>query len=74
MNRDLPERFAEFGDARKNGFLKVKGIKEQGGRIAGIFCTFTPSEILDAAGFTPVSLCGMSGETIGAAEADLPKL
>lgn len=73
MNRDLPERFAEFGDARKNGFLKVKGIKEQGGRIAGIFCTFTPSEILDAAGFTPVSLCGMSGETIGAAEADLPK-
>lgn len=73
MTRDLPERFAEFGDARKNGFLKVKGIKEQGGRIAGIFCTFTPSEILDAAGFTPVSLCGMSGETIGAAEADLPK-
>lgn len=73
MTRDLPEKFAEFGDARKNGFLKVKGIKEQGGRIAGIFCTFTPSEILDAAGFTPVSLCGMSGETIGAAEADLPK-
>ena len=30
-------------------------------------------EILDAAGFTPVSLCGMSGETIPAAEAHLPK-
>lgn len=73
MTRDLPARFAEFGDARKNGFLKVKSIKEQGGHIAGIFCTFTPSEILDAAGFTPVSLCGMSAETVGAAEADLPK-
>lgn len=73
MTRDLPAQFAEFGDARKNGFLKVKEIKDNGGHIAGIFCTFTPSEILDAAGFTPVSLCGMSVETIPAAEADLPK-
>lgn len=73
MTRDLPAQFAEFGDARKNGFLKVKEIKDNGGHIAGLFCTFTPSEILDAAGFTPVSLCGMSAETIPAAEADLPK-
>ena len=56
MTRDLPAQFAEFGDARKNGFLKVKEIKDNGGHIVGIFCTFTPSEILDAAGFTPVSL------------------
>jgi benzoyl-CoA reductase/2-hydroxyglutaryl-CoA dehydratase subunit BcrC/BadD/HgdB len=70
---DLPEQFESFGEARKNGFLKVRSIKENGGRVAGIFCTFTPLEILDAAGFLPVSLCGMSDEVIPAAEAHLPK-
>ena len=69
----LPARFEEFGNARKEGFLRVKELKENGGRIAGTFCTFTPLEILDAAGFTPVSLCGMSDETIPDAEAHLPK-
>lgn len=69
----LPEKFEEFAEARKNGFLKVKEIKEKGGKVAGVFCTFTPLEILDAAGITPVGLCGMSDETILDAEADLPK-
>ena len=73
MGYELPEKFAEFGEARQNGFLKVKKVKEAGGRVAGIFCTFTPLEILDAAGFLSVSLCGMSDETIPAAEAHLPK-
>ena len=68
MARELPGQFEEFGEARQKGFLKVKNIKDNGGKVAGVFCTFTPLEILDAAGFTPVSLCGMSGETIPAAE------
>ena len=72
--RELPEQFEAFSSARQNGFLKVKAIKEQGGLVAGTFCTFTPVEILDAAGFCPVSLCGMSEETIPAAEAHLPKV
>ena len=41
--------------------------------MAGTFCTFTPLEILDAAGMLAVSLCGMSAETIPAAEVDLPR-
>lgn len=73
MTRELPAQFEAFGAARQNGFLKVKAIKEAGGLVAGTFCTFTPLEILDAAGFCPVSLCGMSDETIPAAEAHLPK-
>ena len=73
MSFELPGQFAQFGEARKNGFLRVKKIKEEGGRVAGTFCTFTPQEILDAAGISPVSLCGMSEETIPAAEAHLPK-
>ncbi len=72
MEQQLPAKFQEFGEARKAGFLRVKQLKEQGGRVAGTFCTFTPLEILDAAGFTAVSLCGMSQETVGAAEAHLP--
>ena len=73
MRYTLPEKFEEFADARKAGFLRVKDLKEQGRKVAGVFCTFTPTEILDAAGFTTVSLCGMSPETIPAAEAHLPK-
>ena len=69
----LPQKFEEFSDARKNGFLKVKALKEQGKKVAGVFCTYTPQEILDAAGFVSVSLCGMSAETIPDAEVDLPK-
>lgn len=70
---DLPQKFETFSEARRNGFLKAHEIKEAGGKIAGVFCTFTPLEILDAAGFSPVGLCGMSDETIPAAEIDLPK-
>ena len=73
MAYELPPRFAEYNEARQKGFLTVKKVKEDGGRVAGIFCTFTPLEILDAAGFLSVSLCGMSGETIPAAEAHLPR-
>ena len=74
MDHKLPEKFQEFSEARREGFLRVKQMKENGGRVAGIFCTFTPVEILDAAGFTAVSLCGMSNETIPAAEAHLPRI
>ena len=30
MNYTLPEKFEEFADARKAGFLRVKDLKEQG--------------------------------------------
>ncbi|MCI8478602.1 MAG: 2-hydroxyacyl-CoA dehydratase [Oscillospiraceae bacterium] len=69
----LPDQFEEFTKARKEGFLKAMAIKEAGGHIAGTFCTFTPCELMDAAGIHPVSLCGMSPEPIPAAERDLPK-
>lgn len=69
----MPSSFEEFTEARKYGFLKAKAIKDQGGLIAGVFCTFTPNEIFDAAGIHTVGLCGTSEETISAAEAHLPK-
>ena len=69
----LPTQFEEFTQARKDGFLRARAVKEEGGHIAGTFCTFTPCELMDAAGVHPVSLCGMSPEPIPAAERDLPK-
>lgn len=69
----LPEHFEAYAEGRKAGFLKMKAAKEAGYKVAGFFCTFTPLEVLDAAGLLCVSLCGMSNETIPAAETVLPK-
>lgn len=73
MTRPLPNIYDSFSEVRKNDFLKAKAIKDQDGIIAGVFCAFTPEEILDAAGIYSVNLCGTSEETIGAAESTLPK-
>ncbi len=73
IENKLPSTFDEFSEARKNGFILAKEVKDNGGRIAGIFCTFTPVEIFDAAGIHTVSLCGTSEETIPAAETHLPR-
>ncbi len=53
--------------------LKAKEIKENGGIIAGTFCSFAPVEILDAAGIHIVNLCGTSDKNIINSESDLPK-
>ncbi len=70
---ELPAKFEEFAEARRNGFLKVKNLKEEGKHVVGIFCTFTPTEIIDASGAACVSLCASSNESIVDAEKDLPK-
>ena len=69
----MPKAFEEFSEARKNGFVKVKEFKDKGYKVVGTFCTFTPWELMDAAGAIGVSVCGMSDETTEEAEAHLPK-
>ncbi|MBP6063416.1 MAG: 2-hydroxyacyl-CoA dehydratase [Fusobacteriaceae bacterium] len=71
MNFD--ELLEEFVEARKNGFVTVKEFKDQGKNIVGTFCTYTPKELIYAAGAYPVSLCAVSDATIPASEVDLPK-
>lgn len=68
----LAERFEEFADARREGFIKMKELKDKGGKVCGTFCQFAPNEIIDAAGLYRVSLCGQSQEPILAAETELP--
>ncbi|MCF6462601.1 MAG: 2-hydroxyacyl-CoA dehydratase [Epulopiscium sp.] len=70
---DLPKIFDEFSEARRDSFIRVKEYKDSGKHIVGTFCTFTPVEVIYAAGAYPISLCGMSDETIPDAERDLPK-
>ncbi|MDR1395469.1 MAG: 2-hydroxyacyl-CoA dehydratase family protein [Deltaproteobacteria bacterium] len=71
--RQLPEIFDSFSQARKNGFLAVKHLKDQGRGVVGTFCTYTPVEVFLAAGLTPVGLCSTSDETIADAEKVLPR-
>ncbi len=46
--------------------------KEQGGKIAGIYCIYAPGELIRAAGVVPVSLCGKKQAPIKDAEQELP--
>lgn len=73
MKFDLPKAFDNFDDARKQGFMDIKHLKEQGKHIIGTYCVFTPYEIMMAGGAIPISLCAMSDEPISEAEKDLPR-
>jgi benzoyl-CoA reductase/2-hydroxyglutaryl-CoA dehydratase subunit BcrC/BadD/HgdB len=72
MKKELPQVFDSFAEARKNGFLAVKKIKDSGKGVVGQFCTYTPLEIFMAADLVSVSLCSTSDETIPEAEKELP--
>ena len=71
--KDLPEVFEEFAEQRKQSFLKVKEVKENGVPVVGVFCTYFPHELAIAAEAVVVSLCSTSDETIPDAERVLPK-
>ena len=70
---ELPKTFDEFVDARKAGFIRVKDYVQNGGHLVGMFCSYTPLELFDAAGVAVVGLCGTSNEPIEDAEKVLPK-
>ena len=71
-NNVLPSAFESFADARKEGFITVKNLKDEGKKVVGMFCTYTPVEIFLAAGAVPVGICSFSDETIPEAEKVLP--
>ncbi|NLL47358.1 MAG: 2-hydroxyacyl-CoA dehydratase [Firmicutes bacterium] len=69
----LPKDFEHFADARKQGFLHIKGLKDQGKKVVGTFCTYTPAEVIMASGAVCVGICSFSDETIPDAEKVLPR-
>ena len=68
----LPRTFEEFNEQRKAAFIRVKDYKQAGNRLVGFLCSYTPLEIIDAAGAASVALCGTSDEVIPEAEKVLP--
>ncbi|APC81265.1 TPA: double-cubane-cluster-containing anaerobic reductase [Clostridium botulinum] len=70
---NLPEKFDEFNEARRNGFITIKKLKDEGKKVVGVFCTYTPWEIISASGATVVALCGKNDEAIPDAEKVLPR-
>ena len=71
--KTLPDIFEEFGEQRRNSFLHAYEIKQKNIPFVGTFCTYTPTEVIMAAGAIPVGLCSFSDETIPEAEQDLPR-
>ncbi len=69
----LPKNFESFNEARRKSFMALYNAKEQGKKIIGTFCSYTPVEIIYAAGAVSVGLCGKSEQGITEAEAHLPK-
>ncbi len=67
-----PEIMKEFERASELSLLSLTEHKEAGGRVAGVYCLFAPTELVRAAGAVPVSLCGKKEAPIAAAEKTLP--
>lgn len=72
MSAKLDELFEICAEARRDGFIKMKELKERGEKLCGIFCLYTPEEIIAAAGAHQVGLCGSSQASIPSAEKVLP--
>ncbi len=71
--KTLPAIFEEFGEQRRNSFMTAYETKQKNIPFVGTFCTYTPTEVIMAAGAIPVGLCSFSDETIADAEQDLPR-
>ncbi|MBU1170021.1 MAG: 2-hydroxyacyl-CoA dehydratase family protein [Proteobacteria bacterium] len=53
-------------------FKETVGLRSNGRPIAGLYCAFTPKELVAAAGAIPVALCAGTQAQIPAAEVHLP--
>ena len=73
---DLPggatDPFQWFRSTMSHEVDLVREYKRRGKGIVGIYCEFTPRDLILAAGALPVCLCGASRRTIPAAETVLP--
>jgi benzoyl-CoA reductase/2-hydroxyglutaryl-CoA dehydratase subunit BcrC/BadD/HgdB len=58
--------------AAKRLLAHLQKKREEGKKIAGIYCGYAPSELIHAMDIVPAALCAFSNGTIDAAEAILP--
>ncbi len=70
--RNTKDPFEYFRNSMSEEVDLVRAYKRRGRGIVGIYCEFTPRDLILAAGALPVCLCGASRRTIPAAETVLP--
>ncbi len=73
MSLSLPKNFETYDEKRKASFLSLYEAKQKGKKVIGVFCSYTPVELVYAAGAISVGLCGKSEQGISEAETRLPK-
>ena len=56
-----PENIKSFKEAIKSNSARLHALSESGKKIIGYFCTYTPVELIHAAGFIPVRITGGYG-------------
>ena len=57
----------------EEAFRQASDRMDAGYKVVGVYCAFTPKELIAAARTIPVSLCGSSEHPIADAEAHLPR-
>ena len=67
------QSFDAITTAFERNVMNLNEAKEQGKKVVGQYCMYTPSEIAVAAGAIPVSLCGTRNDSIAPAEEILPR-
>ena len=67
------ESFDKITTAFERNVVNLNEAKENGKKVVGQYCMYTPSEIAVAAGAIPVSLCGTRNDSIPPAEEMLPR-
>jgi len=60
-------------DLRDQNILNLEHAKRDNLKVVGMYCAYSPKELVLAAGALPVSLCGTKQEPIAAAEKILPR-
>ena len=68
-----PTILSEFEDLRAKSILSILASKEKGIKVVGLYCVFSPTEIVIAAGAIPIPLCGTKQDPIAVAEKVLPR-
>lgn len=61
------------GEARGKGFIRMKELKDEGYKVVGTYCSYTPVELIEAAGAVQATLCAVSQEGVIQGEKTLPQ-
>ena len=69
----ISELMKEFENLREENIISLKRAHEEGRKVAGMYCLYSPTEVVVAAGAIPVPLCGTRLDPIPAAERVLPR-